>query len=136
MAIDQLALGKQFLQRQDSGGNVFELMTDDVVVTFPKWGAARGKSELQRMYAELSPYLRSTAHHPESFRCLVGIDEVCISGVSSGALADGRTWEPDGGCRGQFCVWFTFRNDKVSSITVYIDPDYVDGTSDYYPWRR
>lgn len=136
MAIDHLALAKNFLRVQDSHGNVFDLLTDDVVVTYPKWGVARGKQELQRLYTDLSPYLRSTAHHPESFRCLVGDEQVCISGLSSGVLADGRTWEPDGGCRGQFCVWFTFRGDKVSSVTVHIDPDYVDGTRDYYPWHR
>jgi hypothetical protein len=133
---DQLALGKEFLRIQDSGGNIFDLLTDDVVVAYPKWGVARGKVELTRMYTDLAPYLRSTRHHPDSFRCLVGQDQVCISGLSSGSLVDGRTWEPDGGCAGRFCVWFTFSEKKISAVSVYIDPDYVDATADYYPWRR
>jgi hypothetical protein len=136
MAADQFDLATRFLRAMDTGGDVFQFLTDDVVVTYPKWGAARGKAELVRLYRDLAPYLRSTTHHAESFRTLAGDGELCIAGVSSGALADGRTWAPDGGCRGQFCVWFRFAGGLISAVTVYIDPDYVDGTQGYYPWQR
>ena len=85
-----LRLAKQFLRTMDEGGNVFELLTDDVEVMYPKWGIAKGKEELGQLYTDLGPYLSSISHHTESFRCLTGDDQVCISGLSSGTLTDGR----------------------------------------------
>ena len=131
-----LRLAKQFLRTMDEGGNVFELLTDDAEVMYPKWGIAKGKEELGQLYTDLGPYLSSISHHTESFRCLTGDDQVCISGLSSGTLTDGRSWKPDGACRGQFCVWFSFRDELISGIWIYIDPDYANGTQTYYPWSR
>ncbi|WP_219894218.1 nuclear transport factor 2 family protein [Aquisediminimonas profunda] len=136
METTKLELAQKFLRTMDEAGNVFELLTDDVEVMYPKWGIAKGKEDLAQLYTDLGPYLSSISHHAESFRCLTGDDQVCISGLSSGTLTDGRRWEPDGACGGQFCVWFSFREELISGIWIYIDPDYVDGTKGYYPWSR
>lgn len=136
MTENYLELAKAFLQAFDEGGDVFALVSDDVEVMFPKWGIARGKEGLASLYTDLSPYLKGIRHHPYSFNYLLGENQVCISGLSSGTLADGRTWEPDGACRGQFCTWFTFEGALAKRIWIYVDPDYVDGTSAYYPWAQ
>jgi hypothetical protein len=136
MTKENFERARGFLKTFDEGGDVFALLTDDVEVMYPKWGVTKGKGDLARLYTDLGPYLKSIRHHSDSFRMLGGDDEVCISGVSSGVLADGRTWAPDGLCQGRFCVWFNFRGPMISGVWIYIDPDYVDGTSGYYPWRR
>jgi hypothetical protein len=129
-------LAEAFLKAFDEGADVFALVTNDVEVMFPKWGVARGKEGLAALYRDLAPYLKGIRHHRESFNFLIGENQVCISGVSSGTLADGRTWEPDGACRGQFCTWFTFEGSLARRIWIYVDPDYADGTSAYYPWSQ
>lgn len=136
MTEDYRELATAFLRAFDEGADVFALVTDDVQVFFPKWGIAKGKAGLADLYRDLAPYLDSICHHPETFRYLMNGNEVCISGVSSGTLKDGRTWGPDGACGGQFCTWFTFEGTLASRIWIYIDPDYVGGTDTYYPWHQ
>lgn len=136
MADNNIELAKGFLRAFDEGSDVFALVTDDVQVMFPKWGIARGKEGLANLYRDLAPYLAGIRHHPDSFSILAEGNQICIAGVSSGSLADGRTWQPDGACMGQFCTWFTFEGTLASRIWIYIDPDYADGTKDYYPWSR
>lgn len=133
---DYRELATAFLRAFDEGADVFALVTDDVQVMYPKWGIANGKAGLADLYRDLGPYLDGICHHPETFRYLVDGNEVCISGVSSGTLKDGRTWGPDGGYSGQFCTWFTFDGALASRIWIYIDPDYVGGTNAYYPWHQ
>ncbi len=134
MSNDQVALARNFLKTMDEQGDVFSLLTDDVELAFPKWGIARGKEELISLYQDLGRYIASTSHDPETFTCISGDGVVCIEGLSSGRMADGRTFAPNGQCRGRFCSTFRFHDGLISSIQIYIDPDYCDATVDYYPW--
>jgi ketosteroid isomerase-like protein len=130
------ALARDFLKTMDAQGDVFALLTDDVEVLYPKWGMARGKADLGRLYQELAPYIRSTQHHPETFTCLSDKDCVFIEGQSSGQLVDGHSWKPDGACAGRFCTTFRIRDGLISRVLIYIDPDYCDQTAGFYPWRQ
>ncbi|NPC55923.1 nuclear transport factor 2 family protein [Caenimonas soli] len=130
------ALCREFLKTMDAQGDVFALLTDDVELLFPKWGLARGKEDLGRLYQSLGPYIRSISHDASSFRYLSDGDRVCIEGVSSGELVDGRKWQPDGGTAGRFCTTFQVRDRLISRVFIYIDPDYTDQTAGFYPWRK
>ena len=49
------ALARDFLKMTDTQRDIFTLLTDDIVFTYPKWGTARGKEELGRSTRILAP---------------------------------------------------------------------------------
>lgn len=131
----RIALAKKFLQTVDEHGDLAPLVTEDLEMTFPKWGTCRGTQDFPRYFGDLGSYISQIAHHPESFVCLAGDDHVAIEGVSSGQLADGSRW-PDKDATGRFCTVFGFRGDRISHVRIHLDPDYVNATADHYPWRQ
>lgn len=130
-----IALARDFLITMDAQGDFFSLMTDDVELTFPKWGTAHGKSNLGPFFQALGSYVAAIRHRPETFQFLVGERDgearVCIEGLSEGKLHNGKAWSA-----GRFNVIYDFRERLISGIGIYIDPDYVDDTASHYPWQR
>lgn len=124
-------LGTNFLATLDAMGNVFALMTEDVVFEFPKWGIARGQAEAGAFFQALGSYVAAIRHPPETFRYFVGDGSVAIEGRSVGRLHNGQSWES-----GHFVVVYEFRGELISRVAIYLDPDYVDATRDHYPWQR
>jgi len=128
-----IELARDFLTCMDAHGDFLPLMTDDVELTFPKWGTVQGKAHLGPFFQALGSYVAAIRHRPETFQFLVGERDghrrVCIEGLSDGALHDGTSWTA-----ARFSVIYDFRGPLVSRIGIYIDPDYVDATAAHYPW--
>lgn len=125
----------EILRLSDAGKDYSMFLTDDVELLFPKWGVVRGKAELGNLFADLGQYLKVVKHDTLSFEFIEQGDRICIEGVSSGELQNGRQWSPDGDRAGRFCTVFHFRGDLVARMRIYLDPDYVDSTLDRYPWH-
>lgn len=130
------ALAREFLKTLDAQGDLLRLLADDVEMSFPKWGVARGKAEVVRFFQDIGSYLRAIRHDPDSFDVLSDGDRVHIEGLSSGQLVDGKAWQPDGQCAGRFCTSFRIRGGLINRFSVYVDPDYTDQTAGFYPWLR
>ena len=124
-----IELGTNFLATLDAMGDVFALMTDDVVFEFPKYGAARGKAEAGAFFQALGSYVAAVRHPAETFSYAVGQDRVVIEGRSIGRLQNGKEWQS-----GHFVVVYDFRGELISRVAIYLDPDYVDDTQAHYPW--
>lgn len=131
----RIALAKEFLRIVDTRGDLSPLVTEDMRMTFPKWGTVEGTKDFPRYFTELGGYVASTNHRTETFVCLAGDDHVAIEGFSSGSLQNGATW-PDKAATGRFCTVFGFEGDRISDVRIHLDPDYVDATADHYAWRR
>jgi ketosteroid isomerase-like protein len=131
----RIALAKAFLKTVDERGDLSDLVTEDLEMTFPKWGTCHGVKEFPQYFGDLGGYIAKITHHPETFICLVGDDHVAIEGFSSGELTNGARW-PDKEAKGAFCTVFAFRGDRISQVRIHIDPDYADATADHYAWRR
>ena len=132
----QIELAKNFLRTLDKQGDMFALVTDDIEMVFPKWGVARGKAELARMFQDLGGYVAAITHDPKSFICMAGDGHVCIEGVSAGTLTNGKTWKPDGANAGRFCTVLEFEDSLIKRARIHLDPDYADSTEREYHWRR
>lgn len=130
---EAIELARTFLTTLDAQGDFFSLITDDVELTFPKWGTVQGKANLGSFFQALGSYVAAIHHRPETFQFLVGERDgearVCIEGLSEGRLHNGKAWTA-----GRFSVIYDFRERLVSRIGIYIDPDYVDDTAGHYPW--
>ena len=124
-------LGVRFLATLDAMGDVFSLMTDDVVFEFPKYGTSRGKAEVGTFFQALGSYVAAVRHPAETFRFATAENRLVIEGRSVGRLQNGRGWEA-----GRFAVIYDFQGDLISRVAIYLDPDYVDATQGHYPWAR
>jgi len=134
--MDNHALALECIKRLDQQGDLFELLDDDVEILYPKWGIARGKEESGRMLQDFGLYLGAMKHDYDSFNFIVQGDSVCVEGVSSGTLANGMSWQPNGDEVGRFCTVFTMHSGKIKRMFVYLDPDYCDQTKSLYAWKE
>ena len=46
-----------------SGGSIFDLFAPDAQVYFPKWGVAKGREQIEKLFGDLGGKLKSIAHH-------------------------------------------------------------------------
>lgn len=126
-----IELGVRFLATLDAMGDVFALMTEDVVFEFPKYGTSRGRVEVGTFFHALGSYVAAVRHPPETFHFAVGENRVVIEGRSIGRLQNGKEWQS-----GKFAVIYDFEGELISRVAIYLDPDYVDATQSHYPWSR
>lgn len=131
------AVAVEYFTRLDGGGDVLELFAEDAEASFPKWGVARGRAEVARMFSEVGQLFTRLRHHPESFTVVVDGDLVVVEGTSEGTTADGAAWRPGAdNAAGRWCDVFEIRDFLIHRCSVYLDPDYGGRDTDRYPWLR
>jgi hypothetical protein len=119
-----------------TGESILELFATDAVVYFPKWGIARGREEIGRMFADLGSKFRSISHHTEHFNWIFsGSDLLACEGTSHGEHVDGpwRVGVPEYGA-GRWCDIFEIRDWLIQRVFIYLDPDYACRDTARYPW--
>jgi len=60
-------------------------------------------------------------------------DYVVVEGTSHGKMS-GRAWTGGVTPGGRFCNVFKFRGDRISSLHVYLDPDYTGEDIPRFRW--
>ncbi|MFP5479218.1 MAG: nuclear transport factor 2 family protein [Alphaproteobacteria bacterium] len=137
------AVAESYLKSLDAGGvspttglGLFDHFTDDAEVFFPKWGIARGKEEVIRMFTDVGGTLKAIKHHYDHFTWhMTGTDSFAVEGTSEGEHRDGP-WvagQPAWGA-GRFCDCFTLRDGKIARLFIYLDPDYAGKDTARYGW--
>ncbi|MBI4263978.1 MAG: nuclear transport factor 2 family protein [Acidobacteria bacterium] len=124
--------------RTSTGGSVLDLFAPDARVYFPKWGVARGKDEIARLFADVGATITSIVHHyPDLTWVFSGGDLVVCEGTSHGEHVDGpwRAGAPDWGA-GRWCDVFEIRDGLIHRCFIYMDPDYAGKDVARYPWLR
>jgi ketosteroid isomerase-like protein len=139
---ERKALAIEYFQAFDNGGvspagrNILDLFAEDARVYFPKWGVARGRDEIGRMFGDIGATLKSIVHHIDRFNWIfTGGDTFVCEGTSHGEHRDGpwRAGEPAWGA-GTWCDVFEMRDGRISRIYIYLDPDYAGRDTARYPW--
>ncbi len=119
-----------------TGGSIVDLFADDAEVYFPKWGIARGKEQIARLFADVGGTLKSVTHHFAYFNWIFsGSDTLVCEGTSHGEHRDGL-WQagvPEWGAGG-WCDVFEVRDWKIQRLFIYLDPDYAGRDIARYPW--
>lgn len=118
------------------GGSILDLFADDAQVFFPKWGIARGKDEIGKLFGDVGSTLTSIVHHYYEFTWVFsGSDLVVAEGTSHGDHRDGpfRAGVPESGA-GRWCDVFEIRDWKICRVFIYLDPDYASQDTARYPW--
>jgi ketosteroid isomerase-like protein len=50
------------------GGSLLDLFADDAQVYFPKWGIARGKEQIGKLFGDVGGTVKSIVHHFSHFK--------------------------------------------------------------------
>ena len=137
------AVAESYLKSLDAGGvspttglGLFDHFSDDAEVFFPKWGVAKGKEEVIKMFTDVGGTLKSIKHNYDGFTWYMnGTDSFAVEGTSEGEHRDGP-WmadQPKWGA-GRFCDCFTVKDGKISRLFIYLDPDYAGKDTARYGW--
>jgi ketosteroid isomerase-like protein len=123
---DRVRTVREYFRLVDTGGSeLVDLFTDDVELYFPKFGFGSGKSDMAEFARRLGEDLGSIEHDIDGLDVMVDGDRVIVEGREWGTTANGEAW-PDGSVStGRFCNVFTFRDQLISSVHIYTDPDFT-----------
>ena len=138
----QVAL--EYLKGLDNGGagpdgrSILDLFAPDAQVYFPKWGVARGKEQIGKLFSDLGGTIKSIAHHYSELNWIFsGGDRIVCEGTSHGEHTDGpwRAGNPEWGA-GRWCDVFEIRDGLIHRCFIYLDPDYAGKDTARYPWLK
>jgi len=121
-----------------SGGSIFDLFAPDAQVYFPKWGVAKGREQIEKLFGDVGSRLKSIAHHYSGLNWISsGGDTIVCEGTSHGEHVEGpwRAGDPDWGA-GRFCDVFEIRDGLIQRCFIYLDPDYASKDTERYPWIK
>ncbi|WP_061160300.1 nuclear transport factor 2 family protein [Caballeronia temeraria] len=124
----------EYFSRMDRGESIFDLFDDDAEVYFPKWGVARGRREIERLFGDLMGILAGVSHDLAYANVVQQGDTIVIEGLSSGKLKNGTEWRAGSTHAGRWCDVFEIRDFKIQRCYVYLDPDYGGADTARYPW--
>jgi hypothetical protein len=138
----QVAL--EYLKGFDNGGvtssgrSILDLFAPDAQVYFPKWGLAKGREQIGKLFSDVGGTIKSIAHHDSEFNWIFsGCDLLVCEGTSHGEHVDGpwRAGNPEWGA-GRWCDVFEIRDDLIQRCFIYLDPDYAGKDTARYPWLK
>ena len=132
----------EYLKSLDNGGvtssgkPILELFAPDAQVYFPKWGVARGKEQIQKLFNDVGATLKSIAHHYSGLTWVFSDGDLIVcEGTSHGEHVDGpwSAGNPEWGA-GRWCDVFDIRDGLIWRCFIYLDPDYAGKDTARYPW--
>jgi hypothetical protein len=90
----QVAL--EYLKGFDNGGvtssgrSILDLFAPDAQVYFPKWGLAKGREQIGKLFSDVGGTIKSIAHHDSEFNWIFSSGGLLVcEGTSHGEHADG-----------------------------------------------
>ncbi len=130
------AIALEYFKRMDRGESVLDLFDEHAEFYFPKWGIARGRAEIGRLFEDLMGILASVSHDVAYLNFVEQGDMLVVEGTSSGSLKSGETWRAGLTHAGRWCDVFEIRDFRIQRCYVYLDPDYGGNDVERYSWLR
>jgi ketosteroid isomerase-like protein len=133
---EKIRLAREYFIRADQGrADLLELFQDDVEIYFPKFGLAVGPRALSELVKGFDGALEDLKHDYEGFAFVAAGDCVVVEGTSHGRMS-GKSWTGGKTPGGRFCNVFRFRDGRISSVHIYLDPDYTGEDEARFRWGR
>lgn len=131
----RIALVKEYFRKGDTGDTtIIDMFTDDVELYFPKFGTRSGKAAVGAFVQGLLGQVQSLQHYQEAYTYIPSGDFVVVEGWESGVAKDGTPWPVKGRSDGRFCNVFRFRDDLISHLHIYVDPDFAGRDTERFYW--
>jgi ketosteroid isomerase-like protein len=115
---------RQFFRYADAGDvRALDFYTDDVELTYPKFGKAVGKEAVKVFITHMSSVFGRLEHDIDGLVFTEDGDRIAVEGREWGEMADGTPF-PDGRfSEGLFCNVYEFEGDLIRAVRIYVDPD-------------
>ena len=131
---NKIKMAQDYFRLADQGRpEILELFHEDVEIYFPKFGFGIGRQSFLELVKGFEGSLEFIQHDYDQLKFIPAGDYVVVEGTSHGKLS-GKTWTGGGTPGGRFCNVFTFRGDRISSVHVYLDPDYTGEDTARFRW--
>ena len=124
---DRRDMIRQFFRYADAADTrVLDLYTDDIRLTYPKFGTAIGKEAVRTFTIRMAKVLRRLEHDIDGLSFIEAGDTIAVEGREWGETSDGTPF-PDGEIsQGLFCNVFEFDGDLIRTVRIYVDPDFTN----------
>ena len=133
---EKINIAREYFVRADQGRpDVLELFHEDAEIYFPKFGLGFGRQSLFEMVKGFDRALEFIKHDYDSFTFMPSGDYLVVEGTSRGAIS-GKSWEGGKTPGGRFCNVFKFRDDRIASVHIYLDPDYTGEDAARFRWGK
>jgi ketosteroid isomerase-like protein len=133
---DKIAIAREYFARVDQGRpDILELFHEDAEIYFPKFGLGFGRQSLFEMVKGFEGSLEYIRHDYESLTFVPSGDYLVVEGTSHGKMS-GKSWAGGQTPGGRFCNLFKFTGGRISSLRIYLDPDYTGEDEAWFRWGR
>jgi ketosteroid isomerase-like protein len=131
---EKITIAKEYFFRADQGRpDILELFDEDAEIYFPKFGFGFGRHSFFELVQGFEGSLGYIRHDYESLTFIPSGDYLVVEGTSQGKMS-GKSWAGGQTPDGHFCNLFKFRDSRISSLHVYLDPDYTGEDEARFRW--
>lgn len=133
---EKIAIAREYFVRTDTGRpDILDLFHPDAEFYFPKFGFGFGKDSFFEMIKGFDGHLEYIKHDYDQLHFIPSGDFLIVEGTSKGRL-DGKQWEGGKTPGGRFCNVFKFHDNLISSVHIYLDPDYTGEDEARFRWGK
>jgi ketosteroid isomerase-like protein len=134
--LDKIKVAREYFVRADQGRqDVLDLFTEDAEIYFPKYGFGFGRQSLFEMVKGFEGVLENIQHDYDTMIFIPSDNYLIVEGTSHGKITSG-SWAGGKTPGGRFCNVFKFRDQRVSSLHIYLDPDYTGEDETRFRWGK
>jgi ketosteroid isomerase-like protein len=134
---DKISVAQRYFKLADQGHlpEALELFHEDAEISFPKFGVAPGRRALMDIVKGFEGVLEYIQHDYETMNFIPAGDYLVVEGTSHGKML-GKTWAGGTTPGGRFCNVFRFRDNRIASMHIYLDPDYTGDDDARFRWGK
>jgi NAD(P)H-dependent FMN reductase len=133
---EMVSVARKYFELADQGRpEVLDLLHEDAEIYFPKFGVRRGRESLFQMVEGFRGSLEFIRHDYDTLKFIPAGDYLAVEGTSKGRMS-GKAWEGGTTPGGRFCNVFKFRDGKIASLHIHLDPDYVGDDEARFRWGK
>ena len=133
---EKIKIAREYFMRADQGRpDILELFQEDAEVYFPKFGFGFGRNSFLEMVKGFEGALEYIQHDYDRLTFIPSADYLIVEGTSHGRMS-GKSWAGGKSSGGRFCNVFKFRDGRISSLHIYLDPDYMGEDEARFRWGQ
>jgi len=133
---DKIKIAREYFIRADQGrSDVLDLFDADAEIYFPKFGFGFGRESFFEMVKGFEGTLENIQHDYDTMIFIPSDNYLVVEGTSHGRMS-GKSWEAGKAPGGRFCNVFKFRDRRIASLHIYLDPDYTGEDEARFRWGK
>jgi len=133
---EKIEIAREYFMRADQGrADILELFHEDAEIYFPKFGLGFGRTSFLEMVKRFEGSLEYIQHDYDHLTFIPSADYLVVEGTSQGRMSD-KSWAGGKTPGGRYCNLFKFRDGRISSLHIYLDPDYTGEDEARFLWGK